>query len=100
MTSQIKVFDSGQAIVFDGNEAETFVINMRSTVSTPRVKNIAPGLLYTFIFHQDSVGGHTFQWPQQFRNAAPVDTLPRATSVRIFIGDTVGLFANEPGMDI
>lgn len=97
MSRPYQIFDSSNLIVFDGNLAVCFIVNMTSDVDSARVKNIAPGCLYTFIFHQNGQGNR-FDWPGQCLNASPIDMTPGATTVQNFIGVTGGnLQANLPG---
>jgi hypothetical protein len=59
---------------------------MVHTVMNARVRNIAPGVLYTMIFHQNGAGGHSFRWPAQCQNAGNIATAAYATTVQNFIG--------------
>jgi hypothetical protein len=77
-------------MVFDGTLAECFIVRLRNNVSTAKVKNIAPGVNYTFIFHQDAAGGHVFSWPSNCRNPSAVGREPGQTSVHNFIGNEGG----------
>lgn len=89
--------DSGSALLFDGLVAVCWFVNMRSTMNTVRITNISPGELYTFVFEQDAIGGHTIIWPNNCINAAPIKTQPHAITVQNFIGHTgTTLFANIP----
>jgi hypothetical protein len=91
MTRPFQIYDSGTPLVFDGNEAVCFIVNLRNNVKTARVKNIAPGARYTFVIHQDSLGQHTFAWPSKCENAMMVDPAANATTVQSFIGTTGGM---------
>jgi hypothetical protein len=84
-------------MVFDGTLAECFIVNLHNNVSTAKVKNIVPGVLYTFIFHQDGRGGHSFFWPSVCRNASDVGRAPGQTSVHNFVGNGGYLDATMPG---
>jgi hypothetical protein len=84
-------------MIFDGTVAECFIISMHQNVSTAKVRNIAPGVLYTFVFHQDARGGHSFLWPAVFRNATDVGRAPGQTSVHNFVGNGGYLDAITPG---
>ena len=98
MTRPYELFDSQSPMVFDGNRAVCFIVGLHSDVKTARVKNIAPGALYTFIFHQDAAGQNTFAWPSQCLNAPLVDPAPNSTTIQNFIGTTGGmLMADLPG---
>lgn len=91
------LYSSALPMTFDCTLAQCFIVHMRNNVSTAKVKNVAPGVLYTFIFHQDSHGGHAFLWPSNCRNSADVGRDPNQTSVHNFIGNTGGyLDANVP----
>ena len=98
MSRPFELFDSESPIVFDGNKALCFIVSLHSSVTGARVKNIAPGARYTFIFHQDAAGQNTFAWPSQCVNGMLVDPAPNSTTVQNFIGTTGGnLLADIPG---
>ncbi len=82
------MLDSAIPLVFDGAQAQCFIVILRSTVLHSRTRNIVPGVRYTFIFRQS--GGYSFAWPEVCRNAAPVDTTAGSTTVQNFIGNTDG----------
>jgi hypothetical protein len=95
MNRPFLTLNSSEAILFDGLAAVCWFVNMHSSVSSPRIRNMAPGQLYTFVFTQDAVGGHTMSWPGNCVNAAPIDPAPNATTVQSLIGDLGGiLYAN------
>jgi hypothetical protein len=90
-------FSSAAPMVFDGTLAVCFVVHLHNSVSNAKVKNIVPGMLYTFMFHQDAKGGHVFSWPINCRNAADVGRRPGQISIHNFIGNEDGyLDANLP----
>jgi hypothetical protein len=92
------LLNSRQPLVFDGNQAECFIIALNNDVETSRVKNIIPGVLYTFVLHQNGAGGYSFVWPPQCKNAASINTAQDATTVQNFIGLTGNyLLADPPG---
>lgn len=93
---QIARFDSTIPLVFDCSKAQFFIVLLRSSVTHARVKNITPGVLYTFEFIQQ--GGNSFAWPSACRNATTVDPTPNSTTVQNFIGNTNGYMdANVAG---
>ena len=91
MSRPFETLNSGSLMVFDGLEAVCWLINMQSSVTSPRITNIAPGQLYTFIFAQNATGGHTMNWPANCQNAAPIDPAPNSTTVQNFVGSTGGI---------
>ena len=97
----IKVVDTATGLVlFDGLQAVMWMVLMKQSIAASgvRVKNMAPGQLYTFIFQQDAIGGFTFDWPGHIQNGGIIDPAPDAISVQNFIGNTSGiLIANLPG---
>lgn len=98
MSRPIQTLDSSDPVIFDGNVAVCFIVLMNSYVNNAKVRNIAPGVLYTMIFQQDADGNHEFVWPGSCLNAAAIDTKPGAFTVQNFIGNTGGsLQANLPG---
>lgn len=98
MTRFIAIFDSASPLVFDGTRAQCFVVVLHNTVMQARLKNIIPGLLYTFVLQQDSIGNHRFVWPQTCKQAMPVDPKPDAVTVQNFVGNSDGsLYANAAG---
>lgn len=85
--------------IFDGNEALNWVVLMTSSVADARVKNIAPGARYTFVFIQNAVGGHTFQWPSNCLNPPPINIDPNGKTAALFIGTSEGNIAgNSPAI--
>lgn len=89
--------DSSGPLLFDGLKAVCWFVHMGSDITAPRVTNIAPGELYTFVFVQDAIGGRIINWPANCINAAPIDPAPNATTIQNFIGNTGGtMFANIP----
>lgn len=97
MSRTYQLLDSLNPLVFDGNVAVCFIVTMHNNVTTARVKNIAPGAMYTFVFYQDAQGGHVFLWPASCINASPVALEPGSSTVQSFIGTAEGnLQANLP----
>jgi hypothetical protein len=87
--------NSTDPILFDGLAAVCWFINMHSDVTSPRIHNMSPGEMYTFVFTQDAVGGHAMNWPANCLNAASIDPAPNAITVQNLICDTGGmLYAN------
>jgi len=97
MKRQYMLYSSAAPMVFDGTVAVCFIVQMHNNVSSAKVKNIAPGVTYTFIFHQDAHGGHAFLWPSTCRNPTDVGRAPGQTSVHNFIGNGGYLDATMPG---
>ena len=90
-------FDSRHPMTFDGLNAECWFITMHNNVSIAYIKNMMPGVLYSFEFEQDSVG-HYFAWPSQCLNAIIVDPAPNSRTVQNFIANSSRqLIANMPG---
>jgi len=97
MSRPFQNLNSTGSMVFDGLAAVCWFIHMSTTVAHPRVINISPGQLYTFIFTQDGVGNHPMMWPDNCVNAAPIDPAPNSLTVQNFIADQGGfLIANVP----
>lgn len=93
---QIARFDSTIPLVFDCSRAQFFIVLLRSTVTQARVKNITPGVLYTFMFLQK--GGHSFTWPEVCRNGMAIDPKADTTTIEHFIGNENGYMdANVAG---
>jgi len=90
MTRPTQNIESGGAILFDGLQAVCWFIHMRSSITEPRIANIAPGQLYSFVFFQDANGNHVMHWPVNCVNAAPIDSAPNTTTVQHFVGLTGG----------
>jgi Tfp pilus tip-associated adhesin PilY1 len=91
------IVDSTGPLLFDGLVAVTWFVRMTTNITAPRVINIAPGQLYTFIFEQNGVGGHTMSWPGNCMNAAALDPQPNATTTQTFVGDIGGkMYASIP----
>jgi hypothetical protein len=88
MTLPPKYYDSAIPLVFDCSAALCFIVIMRNTVSQSRIKNVAPGARYTFVFRQK--GNYAFTWPDVCHNASPVCEEPNSTTVQTFVGNTGG----------
>ena len=87
-----------QTPIFDGNLGVCFSITLTANMHRAVIKNIAPGVLYTFIIQQDDRGGHSFDWPVGCNNASAVSLEPKAMTVQNFVGTADGtLSANLPG---
>ena len=85
-------------MLLDALQAETFVLELGTTVQQLRVKNVSPGFLYVFIVKQDHTGGHAIQWGSNIRNASAINPLPFGVTVQCFIADTGGILkSNVPG---
>lgn len=91
MNRPYKNLESSGPLLFDGLIAVCWFIHMRSDITSPRVLNISPGQLYTFVFTQDGIGDHTMNWPPNCINAAPIDPEPNSITVQNFIGNTGGI---------
>lgn len=95
MTRPTLNVDSAGANLFDGLEAVVWFVHMRSNITAPRIVNISPGQLYTFVFAQDANGNHLMKWPANCFNAANIDPKPNSVTVQNFVGATGGnLYAN------
>jgi len=98
MTRRIVVVSSSQAMVLDAYYAETFVIDLRGSVTSLKVKNVTPGRLYVFIVKMNHRGGYTIRWDAKIINATSISQHSDSVSVLCFIGTTGGyLQANAPG---
>lgn len=86
---------SSEAPIFDGNEAVCWLVSMTGNVENPRFKNIAPGVLYTFVFRQDASGGNRFVWPTSCINPPTVNIAPNITTTVNFIGMGGGQMASN-----
>jgi hypothetical protein len=91
MNRPFQNIESGGAVLFDGLVAVCWFIHMRSNIASARVQNISPGQMYSFVFTQDAVGGHTINWPVNCVNAGPIDPQPNSITVQNFIGNTGGI---------
>jgi hypothetical protein len=98
MNRKLIKFDSAEAMVFDGLTAAVWQIEMVSSVNpAPPMRNIIPGVLYTFVFHQNQAGNNTFAWPSPCLNAAPISLGADTSTAQNFIGTADGkLLANIP----
>jgi hypothetical protein len=96
MSRPYVLLNSRIPLVFDGNQALCFIVAMNSNVTSAKVKNIAPGAMYTFVFHQNTTGHYAFAWPAQCLNAVMIDQDPQAVTVQNFIGLTGGRLLAVP----
>lgn len=88
MRRQVQYFDSAIPLVFDCAQAQFFIVMLRTTVTRARVKNIVPGVLYSFMFLQK--GGYSFTWPDACRNGGAIDPKPESTTIEHFLGNSNG----------
>jgi hypothetical protein len=97
MNRPFQNLESTGPLLFDGLVAVCWFVHMNSSITSPRVTNISPGQLYTFVFTQDATGGHRMVWPANCINANPINPTPNATTVQNFIGNLGGLlYSNVP----
>lgn len=85
------------SVMFDGNVAVCWFVDMTNNVDSPRFKNITPGVLYTFVFYQDAEGGNTFTWPNYIINPPEVSTAKNAVTALNFIGMSGEKISNATG---
>jgi hypothetical protein len=91
------IIDAAQTTTIDGVQSEMFVLNLDTSISTLRIRNLTPGLLYCFIVKQNYAGGHTVAWGDNVCNASAVDPRPNATTIQNFVANSDGkLYANTP----
>lgn len=86
MNGSYQVVSSQLPVIFDGRVAHCFLMTLRNDVNGGQARFIIPGILYTFVIHQDEFGHHNFTWPSSFQNATPIDTNPLSVTVQTFIG--------------
>jgi hypothetical protein len=87
--------ESASLLLFDGLQAVAWFVHMSANITSPRIANISPGELYTFVFTQNAVGGWVMNWPANTFNTSPINSAPNSTTVQNFIGNTGGLlYAN------
>lgn len=88
--------DSRSAMTLDCLETQCFTIMLRSNVNQMRVKNICPGVTYTFIIHQ--TGEYKFTWPSVCINGPDIRPIANSVTVANFIGLNDGTMqADSPG---
>ena len=85
------ILESTGPLLFDGLEAVCWLVRMTTNITAPRIINTAPGQVYTFVFTQNGVGGHTMNWPANCINAVQIDPAPSSITTVSFVGDTGGL---------
>ena len=71
--------------VFDGSLGREFEFTLMGAVTSATVRNLTPGVRYTFAIAQNSVGGQTFPWPANVLGATAVHGAPSARTVRVFL---------------
>jgi hypothetical protein len=90
--------DAAQTTTINAIESEMFIINLLTSISTLRIKNVTPGLLYVFVLKQNSAGGNTVNWGSGVLNATAPNPRPHSTTVQTLVGNSDGtLWANLPG---
>jgi hypothetical protein len=78
--------DSSASMTFDGLLAVVWNVRMVADVDQPpRLQNIIPGCLYTFMFAQ-AAKPRVFTWPVNCRNAGQIDMTPGSITTQNFIG--------------
>jgi hypothetical protein len=78
--------DSSASMTFDGLLAVVWNVRMVADVDQPpRLQNIIPGCLYTFMFTQPAKP-RVFTWPGNCRNAGQIDMTPGSVTTQNFIG--------------
>ena len=89
---------AAQSLLLDASQAETFILDLQTSVQKLQLKNISPGQLYVFVLRQDETGNHRLNWGTQAVNAMMLDPNPLSVTVQCFIGTAGGtLFAVPPG---
>lgn len=77
--------------IFNAQLGSIFKIVLTGNVSSSTFPNgILGEPIITFRIVQDSIGGRTFVWPSNVRNAGVIDSTPNSISVQIFSMDTDG----------
>jgi hypothetical protein len=90
--------DAAQTTTINAVVSETFIINLLTSISTLRIKNPTPGLLYIFVLVQNSAGGNTVNWGSQISNATAANPRPNSITIQPLIAKSNGtLIANLPG---
>lgn len=99
MNRRILHLGSEPPVVFDGRFAEVWIVGMRSNVSQSVIVNLTPGVVYSFLFQQNGVGGFTFAWPAAgVANGMTLNPRPNSLSMQNFIATQPDqMFANMPG---
>lgn len=73
-----------------GNNPVAFEMTLTGNVTSSSITGIFAGQLVTFIVIQDAVGGWTFAWPSNVKDAGTVDTTPSTRSIQTFVVSTNG----------
>ena len=85
-------------LVFDGNAGTTFELWLSASVTATSLKNLSPGILYTFIIRQVGTGKHRFTWPANCYGGMTIDPKAGSVSTQTFVCKPgAGLFAIMPG---
>ena len=76
--------------VFDLSSKSVQYIKLTADVTSSSVTGARDGQAYVFIVEQDSVGGHAFAFPANFKNAGQInptalDTNPGTVGVQMFV---------------
>lgn len=69
--------------VFDANVATDFEMTLTANVTSSTLVNTKPGMVITFIIHQDGAGNHTFSAPSN-APMATIDPGANKTSTQAF----------------
>ena len=88
---------AAQTVNLDFSQAETFVVDFETSISTMNIKYVTPGKLYVFILIQDGKGQHTIRWSGAINNAGSLDPKPSSITVVCCIGQADGTLSAITG---
>lgn len=98
IVSQLQIMSPAANMVFDGSQYTAFKTTLPGNINDATIQNMIPGNLYTFIFVQDSVGGHIFLWYSGVHNWTAICSIANSTTIQTFVADDAGLlWAIGPG---
>jgi hypothetical protein len=83
--------------VFDGSVFTAWQLTLLGDTIGSVFQNLVDGNLYTTILIQDSVGGHSFEWPANVLNAMPVDQDANSISIQTFVAISGSLYSIAAG---
>ena len=84
---------------FDCSTGDSFKMTLTGNVTSMTVSNAVVGMLYTFVFAQDSSGLHSVAWPANFKGviSIPISALANTSAVQTVYYDGTNFYATAIG---
>jgi len=83
---------------FDAASTSAFKIMLSANVTSSTLANAVAGQQLSFIFCQDSTGGHKFTWPSNVKGGVAIGTIGSKCSAQTFVFDGSNAYATGSGV--